>query len=216
MNQLHHSIPVLELRAQTHGRVSGYGSVFGVKDSYGEAVAPGAFTGSLAAHKAAGTRPVMLWSHRTDEPIGKWTALTQDPDGLLVEGQLNLNTSAGKDAYEHLRAGDVTGLSIGYFVKADRWDADAKVRVLTELDLQEVSVVAFPANPAARITGVKSHRTIRPATIRDLEEALGEIGYSRREARAIAAKGFAGLDDDDQSDELLQSIREATQLFRKA
>ena len=35
------------------GMIEGYGSVFGVRDSYSDIVAPGAFKASLAAHKAA-------------------------------------------------------------------------------------------------------------------------------------------------------------------
>mgnify|MGYP002144616602 CR=1 FL=1 len=37
---------------QADGSFEGYGSVFGVKDSYDEIVAPGAFSDSLAQHKA--------------------------------------------------------------------------------------------------------------------------------------------------------------------
>jgi len=44
----------------------------------------------------------------------------------------------------------VTCLSIGYYVLADSWNEKDRVRTLTELDLQEVSVVTFPANDEAR------------------------------------------------------------------
>ena len=52
------------------GKFEGYGSVFGVKDSYDEIVVPGAFLDSLAAQKAAGRLPAMLWQHRSAEPLG--------------------------------------------------------------------------------------------------------------------------------------------------
>ena len=52
------------------GSFDGYGSVFGVKDSYDEIVAAGAFAESLASHKAAGTMPALLWQHRSGEPCG--------------------------------------------------------------------------------------------------------------------------------------------------
>jgi hypothetical protein len=55
------------------GTFEGLASVFGEVDGMGDAVAPGAFRKSLAAHRRAGRMPLMLWSHQLDQPIGKWT-----------------------------------------------------------------------------------------------------------------------------------------------
>ena len=64
----------------------------------------------------------------------------------------------------------------------------------------------LPANPAARITSVKSAGG-KPATVRELETALRDLGYSRREAAGIAKRGFGGIDDEaDQSLELEDAI----------
>jgi hypothetical protein len=63
---------------------------------------------------------------------------------------------------------------------------------------------------------VKS-QAVKPATVRGLEEALEEIGFSRREARNIAAKGYAGIiGAPDQSNELIAALSAASQLFTKA
>ena len=53
----------LELKFSTEkpGQITGYGSVFGVVDDYGDIVAPGAFTKSLSDWKAKGKLPKMLW-----------------------------------------------------------------------------------------------------------------------------------------------------------
>jgi hypothetical protein len=213
MTQLH-SLPVLELRSQAQGLVTGYASVFNGVDSYGDCILPGAFSATLAKHRAAGTSPAMLWAHQQSEPIGRWLALAEDSRGLRVEGQLNLKTSAGQDAFEHLRAGDVNGLSIGYRVPRNGSEQrDDGVTLLKALDLYEVSVVALPADGAARISAVKA-QPVRPATIRELEEALGSLGFSRREARHIAAKGFSGLADANGSEDVIQALRAATQRFR--
>jgi hypothetical protein len=71
-----------------------------------------------------------------------------------------------------------------------------------------------PALNVARVTNVKS---LRPATLRGFEQALEELGYSRREARCLAANGFAGLAaaPQDVSAELIAAIKAATQLFTK-
>ena len=54
----------------------GYGSVFGIEDDYGDVVLKGAFAESIAAAKAGGGWPVMLWQHGFERdgvtPIGIW------------------------------------------------------------------------------------------------------------------------------------------------
>jgi hypothetical protein len=57
---------------------------------------------------------------------------------------------------------------------------------LTELDLWEVSIVTFPANPKARVTAVKS---LTVEQLRDLEGILREGGLSQRD-RIWAVSAF--------------------------
>lgn len=70
------------------GEFEGYGSVFGVKDSYGDIVVPGAFTKSLQTWKEKGRMPALLWQHQTAEPIGVYTEMKEDDVGLYVKGRL--------------------------------------------------------------------------------------------------------------------------------
>lgn len=210
-----HSLPLFELKSEPQGLVTGYAAVFGGCDSYGDCVMPGAFSKSLSKHKAAGTTPVMLWSHRQDQPIGRWSTLQEDTRGLRVEGLINLKTTAGRESFEHLRAGDLNGLSIGYQVPPGGSEYRDGVNLLKSVDLHEVSAVTIPADSSARITSVKS-MAIKPATLRAFEQALEEIGLSRREARSVAAKGWSGLPvvpQADESQELIAAINAATQLF---
>ena len=163
------------------GKITGYGSVFGNVDSYGDVVERGAFTRSL---KERGL-PVMLWQHNQDEPIGVWTKATEDEHGLLLEGEINLKVQRGIEAYELAKQGAFKGLSIGYYTVGSNTDKDG-LRHLTDLDLFEVSAVTFPANRAANITGVKAEEM----TERQFEDFLREAGFSRSQAKAIVAKGF--------------------------
>lgn len=218
---LHHSLPLLEVRSQAQGLIEGYASVFGGIDSYGDTIQPGAFAQSIKSHKTAGTSPVMLWAHRSESPIGRWIELGEDRRGLKMTGQLNLKTAAGRDAFEHLRAGDVTGLSIGYRVMPGGSEFIGGVNVLKHLDLAEVSVVAIPADSSARINVVKSAPE-KPATIRELEKALQTLGYSRKEAAHIATKGFGEPEDlppTPATPEQLEAVKSAlfslNQSFRK-
>lgn len=190
--------PSLELRfasGGTAGDVEGYGSVFGgPPDSYGDIIAPGAFKRSLAELRADGTSPAMLWSHDPASPIGRWTQLLEDDKGLFVKGKLNLATTRGKDAHEHLKQGDVSGLSIGFRVaeNGSRKGAGSET-ILTDLDLVEVSVVAFPANRRARVGGVKSLNSKS-----DLIDMLRESGLPKSAAARIAAGGWPALASEQQ------------------
>ena len=183
------------------GLFSGYGSVFGVIDSYKEVVAPGAFTKSLQRRT-----PSLLWQHRSSEPIGVYTSIREDQTGLYVEGKLALKTARGAEAYELLKMGAISGLSIGFLVKLFEYinNGEEKVRRLTEIDLWEVSLVTFPANESARISGVKSIETIE--SLADAEAFLRDAGgLSRREATALVSriKSLRGRGDPDELGELL-------------
>lgn len=193
------SLPNLELKAEKSGVIEGYGSVFNGRDSHGDIVMPGAFAKSLEKGL-----PLMLWQHQQDAPIGRWTSAAEDSRGLFLKGQVNLKTTAGKDAYEHLLAGDVNGLSIGYTLPPGGWRPEGDSRHLHEVSLAEVSVVSLPSNADARVTAVKTYTIKKPSTLREFEHALVDIGYSRREAQAIARKGYAHQHDE--SEELSAAL----------
>lgn len=170
------------------GSVEGYGSVFGVRDDYDDVIAKGAFVATLAAHKAAGTMPAMLWQHDAREPIGIWTEMVEDDKGLRVRGQLALTTTRGKEAHALLKMGALNGLSVGFMAKQWAYDRDTDVRTLTEIDLWELSLVTFPANGQARVTNIKAADIGGLVTIRQAEKALRDAGFSDDAARAYLAQ----------------------------
>jgi len=201
-------------------KFSGYGAVFGNVDSYGDVIAPGAFAETLAAARKSGNWPAMLAQHggwgMTGEdmnPIGVWTDLAEDGHGLKVEGVL-ADTARGLDTYKLLKMDPrpaLNGLSIGYVAKkfTARSKPDEPRRKLEAIDLYEVSLVTFPANPKSRIRQVKSGEGL---TLNDAEKALREAGFSRMEAKAILAKGFKALglreagEGDDETEAALQRL----------
>lgn len=193
------------------GLIEGYGSTFdGLPDAHGDLVAPGAFAKSLSTNRAAGRNVAMLWTHNPAEPIGKWTDLTEDSFGLKVAGRLNMNVARAREAYELAKDG-VLALSIGYRPEqSERTKAGG--RLLKEISLFEISLVATPSQPAARITGVKS--AFDPKQITDpraFEEFLREAGFSRAFAKAVTASGFKAAsgrcEDDEGVDELAEILR---------
>lgn len=184
----------LEIKAEASGFIQGYASTFGGKPDYaGDVVTKGAFLRTLAEHKANGSMPAMLWSHQKETPIGRWTFIEEDAGGLLVKGQVNLNTSKGREAFEHIKAGDVGAFSIGYAVaKGGRKYMGQGAWSLDDVDLAEISVVAVPANPRARITSVKHLETKADAV-----NFLREAGLSKQAATLFAAGGYPALSSTD-------------------
>lgn len=137
------------------GTFSGYAAVWGKRDAFGDVLQPGAFAKSLAAHKANGTRVLMLRGHDPSEVIGTWQGVQEDATGLRVDGRLVLETRSGAEAYALMKAEAIDGLSIGFrTIRATATQGGG--RLVHELDLIEVSLVACPAQPAARITGIRS------------------------------------------------------------
>lgn len=178
----------LQIRATgDDGSIEGYGSVFGVRDDYDDVIAAGAFQDSLKEHKAAGTMPAMLWQHSSYEPIGVWTEMVEDSNGLRVKGKLALDTVRGKEAHALLKLGALNGLSIGFMSKQWSYDRDTDVRTLTEIDLWEVSLVTFPANEKARVTNVKAAADTLAAP-KDAERTLRDAGFSKADATAFVSR----------------------------
>jgi hypothetical protein len=130
-----------------------------------------------------------------------------------VDGKLTLATRRGAETYALMKDGAL-GLSIGFRVNPGGAVYEGSVRILKSLQLFEVSAVALPANPAARVTGVKSSASImRPGNIREFEAALHDAcGFSVREAKRMASAGWAALQRKDDSEE----VQEIAALFLKA
>ena len=175
------------------GTFSGYGSVFGVRDSYGDVVEPGAFAKSLESWSAKGRMPAMLWQHDTRQPIGIWTSVKEDAHGLAVEGRILLEAGPGsleQRAHVHLKAGSVSGLSIGYVPEVEQLDKGTNTNHLKQIALWEISPVTFPANEQAQVDAVKAAIASGP---RDFERFLRDAGLSHRAAKALMSDGFKAL-----------------------
>lgn len=168
------------------GHFEGYGAIFGNKDLTNDIIAQGAFTESLSKDGL----PAMLLQHRSDDVIGVWTEAREDERGLYLKGALNLEVQKAREAHSLLKQGALKGLSIGYLTKDYSLDQASGVRTLKKLQLLEVSIVTFPANPKAKISGVK----LAPSTIREYERFLRDSGFGKTQAKALASKGWQGFE----------------------
>ncbi len=130
-------------------RFAGYAALFDRVDQGGDVIRKGAF----ARAEAAGPAGVpLLWQHDPARPIGRIETLAEDRRGLRVIARLTPDARHAGEAAALLRDGAVGGLSFGYRVRGRR--ARPGGRVLTDLDLVEVSLVTLPMQPGARVHAI--------------------------------------------------------------
>ncbi len=200
----------LKIKSVTEtGEFEGYGSVFGVKDSYSDIVVPGAFQASLNEWREKGSLPAMLWQHQISEPVGVYTEMREDDTGLYVKGRLLIEDDPlSKRAHAHLKAGSLSGLSIGYILKDWEYDRNKGAFLLKEIDLWEVSLVTFPSNDEARVSDVKSAfaRGDIPSQ-KSIERVLRDVGLSRTQAKAFMADGYRALSLRDAEEDALETLK---------
>lgn len=138
--------------------ISGYASTFGPpEDSYGDIIEPGAFSADIAENGSV--RPA-LWSHDMTELIGT-CKVEEDGKGLRAEFSLVPAVQRAAEALALIKAGALTGISIGY-IPANAY-FKGTTRFLTEIELLECSLVTLPANDRARLDDEKALRAISEA-----------------------------------------------------
>ena len=186
---------------------SGYASVFGGVDSYGDTIDPKAYDATLKDR----VRPIrMRWNHY-GPVIGKWLRMNTDSVGLFVEGELTPGHSTAIDTYASLKHGAIDGLSIGYIAKSAIENPDG-TRLLKEIELIEISIVEEPADINATVSNIKS--AIEKAnSIREIEATLRDsAGLSRLEACAVVSRIKSVIQSDFDNDK--KQAQEIAQLFK--
>jgi len=135
------------------GVFSGYASLFNTRDAAGDIVMPGAFHASLVKRPADQIR--MLFQHDPSEPVGTWLEVRETDRGLYVLGRLNKAVQRGRELIALLESGGLDGLSIGFKTVSARKDRASGARLLTRVDLWEISLVTFPMLEGARVEMAK-------------------------------------------------------------
>lgn len=208
MERLTKSLAFKARNIESDGTFEGYAAVFGNVDAWNDVITPGAFAKTLEEHRAKGTMPALLWQHSAGEPLGIWESLTEDDNGLAVKGRLLVaDVRRAAEAHALLKAGAISGLSIGYYAREYSVDEKTTVRTLRDIELLEASLVTFPANDEARVSVVKA---APPRTIREFEAALRDVmGFSAKAAKRVASHGFRAREApgfDQEAAAILESI----------
>ena len=147
---------------------------------------PGAYAASLSKLAGRGDKVRMLWQHDPMRPIGVWDEIREDARGLWVKGRLLPEVAQAREAAALVAAGAIEGLSIGYrTLGAER---GAKGRVLTEIELWEVSLVTFPMLAEAKVGRKSGDRDDEaPGDEAPGDEAPGAMDAAAAVLRAAAA-----------------------------
>lgn len=147
------------------GIIKGYASTFDREpDAYGDVVAKGAFSESVARWKESGKPLPLLWGHRTDDPaynIGAVYEYGEDDKGLYIEAAFDKDNEKAQYARKLAQEGRAYQFSFAYEVLdegAVTLDDGRKANELRKLNIFEVSLVQIPANQNAEVVDVKAGR----------------------------------------------------------
>jgi HK97 family phage prohead protease len=155
-----HSNVSFEIKAvnEETGTIEGYASTWSI-DQGNDIITKGAFAKTIKERVPAG-KVKLLDSHRWDatSTIGTIVEATEDDHGLYIKAKFSSSPDA-QAIRTKVMEGHLDRMSIGYIAVKERFENDkvhGTVRILDEVKLYEVSVVAFPMNEEAQITSVKS------------------------------------------------------------
>jgi len=164
---------------------------------------------------ASSGRPLpMFLNHNAESmPVGEWTSIEMDEEGMSACGRLFLNTTAGSDLYQVMSESPnmFGGVSVGAYadeyqmVNADGepdQSENAYFRI-TKGGLRETSVVMYPNNPKAEVKKLEYFRADGSADLKVLEEALRDAGLSKSDAVAAASTFKKVLEQRDAATEAL-------------
>ena len=141
------------------GTISGYFSTYDpIPDSYGDIVAPGAFTETIKAREETGHPFPLCWNHDLDQIIGKVDRIEDTEKGPLMTASF-FDTPLAQEKREIVKSGVVYQFSFAFGIQDQgtiTLEDGTKANELRKLDLYEVSVVPIPANQNAVMTDVKA------------------------------------------------------------
>ncbi|MEE9223037.1 MAG: HK97 family phage prohead protease [Nitrosomonadaceae bacterium] len=137
-------------------RFEGLASTFGNIDLVNDIVVRGAFTESLATKT-----PVILWQHQSGSPLGMPEEIRETEEGLFIKAKLpKADTFVSGRVIPQIKVGSIRTMSIGFRVIERDFNEEGN-RLLKKVQLLEVSLVTFAANPLAKVSGFKNLALIK-------------------------------------------------------
>lgn len=157
-------------------------------DRENDVIAPKAFEKTIRAWRASGKRLPLLFEH-SNTVVGAIdpASMRTDEIGLLVAGEVDRSEREGQQAWRSIKSG-VAGFSIGFMAESEPRKGGG--RLLTEIDLLEISVTSKPMHPATRALSWKSaeRRYLVDGRLASYDEMLAELrrkSFAPRSVRVV-------------------------------
>ena len=133
-----------------------------IPDSYGDVIAPGAFTDTIKAREDSGHPFPLCWNHSldVDDIIGVVDSIEDDEKGPMMTAHF-FDTDRAQKARELVKSGAIYQFSFAYNTQDEgsvKLEDGTKANELRKLDLFEISIVPIPSNQNAVVTEIKSGR----------------------------------------------------------
>ena len=213
-----------------NGMITGYASTWTREpDSYGDVVAKGAFLESIEQIKAEGKVLPLLFNHQGDNLnayIGTVFNLEEDDHGLKFDADFD-DTAEAQRARQLASDGRLVKFSFAYDIldQAEITLEDGrKANELRKLNIHEVSLVLYPANPDTSVIEVKSGRRNRKSDEEIIKQIISlanqllddEIDDNEPKPEESSAKSEE-LDtvNDKEQERRIALLKEANELLRK-
>ena len=159
---------------------------------------PEGFMDWAEAFAADGKPMPMFVNHNADAvPVGQWDSVEFTKEGMVAQGRIFTNTTAGKDIYTVMQESPNMFGGVSVAAYADEYqmvNADGEPDQgeesyfqITKGGLREVSIVMYPNNPEANVSKLEYFRPDGTADLKILEQALRDVGLSKSDAVAAAS-----------------------------
>lgn len=177
--------------------VSGYAATWDL-DQVDDVIHRGAFSKSIQERMPANKIKVLS---QHDVLIGKPVEMYEDEKGLFVSAYIS-PTTRGNDDLQLVKDGVLDRFSIGFSIPGGKYEIDEKgIRHIYEVKLMEFSLVTFPANEAAIVTGVKAQFEEQVRKAEEQSESEDESSNDNSESEDQSVQGDDKNIDNDKSDE---------------
>jgi len=141
------------------GIVTGYFSAFGMMDSDGDIIMPGAFKRSIQDWGPEGKGRIKhLLNHNPSQPLGKPLVVKEDSYGLYYESKIGSH-QLGKDFIKMVESGLISEHSIGFKTLREQKGTEAN-EIYDVMLFEGSSLTAWGANENTPLIGMKGMKNI--------------------------------------------------------
>lgn len=192
--------------------IEGYASTRDI-DQGNDIIHEGAFSKTIRERFPVGKIKV-LRNHNA--LIGIPLEMREDGNGLWTKSRIS-KTQAGDETLELARDGALSAMSIGYSIPSGKSEEKDGIRHIKEVKLFEYSMVDFPMNESAIITGVKQieHALRSGVLYEEREPLLKALQELEALIKSQPGKTTENVDEPQDVSEALAALKDFDDYLRK-